>query len=119
MEMSDLVRYGCNTRRDFIGAEGLVHGKAKNMSQAIRCLSNGERFLSCADTAISAATWLDLVRSGQTTFAELTNKFENGSARQGEDIDGLSLAESAPANMSPDQLGRTVYRQCSTNVVIH
>ena len=73
---------------------------------------------SCVMMAVNAATYLDLERSGQTTFAALTDKLESQSGARAEAINGLNLAESAPANVSPDQLGRSVYKQCSSYVVI-
>jgi hypothetical protein len=118
MEQADLARVGCNTRLDFIGWDGFV-GRAKNMNHAIRCFSIYDQLASCAVMAVQAATFLDLERTGQSTFAATTNDLENKSGTSADDMDGLSLAESAPANMSPDQLGRYVYKQCSSYVVFH
>lgn len=94
-------------------ADGIV-GKVGNMSSAIRCFSVVGQLASCFETAIQAATFLDLERTGQSSFAATTSDLENKSGSNTADFDGLSLAESAPANMSSDQLGRTVYKQCSS-----
>jgi hypothetical protein len=86
---------------------------------ATQCFSVGNLLLSCFDIANQAATFLDLERTGQSTFAALANELENKGGTSAEAMEGLSLAESAPASMSSDQLGRNVYKQCSSYVVIH
>ena len=112
MEQSDLHRVrACQMMK--MNGGGFV-GKAGDMSSAVRCFSVGGQLGSCFEMAVQAASFLELERTGQSTFAEMTNQLEGKSDAKPEDLNGLSLAESAPANMSPDQLGRTVYKQCSS-----
>ena len=109
MEQSDLGRVRpCQMMK--MNGDGFV-GKVGNMSYAIRCFSVGGQLASCDIMALEAATLLDLERTGQSTFAALTNKLENESGTRPENTKCLRLAESAPANMSPDQLGRNVDRR--------
>lgn len=98
-------------------ADGII-GPVGNMSYAIRRFSVAGQLGSCAIMAITAATYLDLERTGQTTFAALTSKIESESGGTAAESSGLSLAESARASMSADQLGRYVYTQCSSNAEI-
>lgn len=87
-------------------------GKVNNMKEAIACWSAADHVASCGSMALQAASSLDLVRTGQTTFAELTSETENKPGAGADETNGLSLAESAPAAMSPLQLGRAIYEQC-------
>ncbi len=112
MEQSDLSRVqACRMMK--MHGDGFI-GKVGNLSYAIRCFSVGDQLTSCEMMAVNAATFLDLERRSQSRFAALTNKIENDSGASLEEINGLSLAESAPVNTSPDQFGRNVYKQCSS-----
>ncbi len=93
--------------------DGII-GKVNDMKEAIACWSAADHVASCGSMAFQASSWLDLVRTRQTTFAELTNEIENAHnpPAGASETDALSLAESAPAAMSPLQLGRAIYEQC-------
>jgi hypothetical protein len=91
-----------------------VIGKAGDINAAVRCFSVSGQLASYEMMAVNAATYLDIVRSGQTTFPVLTDKIESAKGARSEEMNGLSLAESAPTNVSSDQLGRSFYKQCSS-----
>ena len=110
MWSADLARIPACQRFKQSG-DGII-GKVNDMKEAIACWSAGDHVASCGSMAVQAASWLDLVRTGQTTFAELTIEVENKPGAGADETNALSLAESAPATISPLQLGQTIYEQC-------
>jgi hypothetical protein len=99
MERSDFARVGCDTRLDFIGWDGFV-GKAKNLSHAIRCFSIWNQLGSCVMMGVQAASFLDLERTGQTTFAARTNELAEA---EGDGLSGTTLRNY-----------RETFRRCET-----
>lgn len=75
MWSADLARIPACQRFKQSG-DGII-GKVNDMKEAIACWSAGDHVASCGSMAVQAASWLDLVRTGQTTFAELTIEVEN------------------------------------------
>jgi len=90
--------------------------RANNMSAAVRCSSISDQLGSCVTLAVGAGTDLELRRTGQTTFAELENEVDNARSGATNAAESLGLAETALANVSPDQLARDIYKQCASYV---
>jgi len=91
--------------------------RVKNLSDAIRCQSIPNQLTICVMLATGAATYLDMKRTGQHSFGELETAIDNAHGGDPHAFSELSLAETAPANISPDQLALDIYRQCSSYVV--
>ncbi len=88
---------------------------AKNLRQTIRCYSIANHIFACDALANETRSLLDMERSGRDSFRQLREAADNTSGPNALTMsDGVTLAEGAPKQVSPDTFALSVYRQCAS-----